>query len=81
MINRDQYKEAFPLIQGNGSIRFTFRGRERGPFHLFYPLVFLIFLTLKGRLVMCYFSFRKYYEAFVVLKLEVVSEVFSQALE
>lgn len=30
---------------------------------------------------MCYFSFRKYYEAFVVFKFEVVSEVFSQALE
>lgn len=30
---------------------------------------------------MCYFSFRKYYEAFVVLEFEVVSEVFSQALE
>ena len=48
---------------------------------MFYHLVFLIFLTLKGRLVMCYFSFRKYYEAFVVFKFEVVSEVFSQALE
>lgn len=30
---------------------------------------------------MCYFSFRKYCETFVVLKFEVVNEVFSQALE